>query len=80
MELYTQAVSACKIDGCVDLVKAFDVYAMMQRALVDPDKKFYAALMAVAGKAGRLDVAMEALEDFAAEGIPITTTVLNALM
>ena len=52
----------------------------MQRARVEPDKKLYAALMGVAGKAGRLDVAIEALEDFSAEGIPITTTVVNALM
>lgn len=80
VEIYTQAVSACKIDGSVDLAKAFEIYATMQRSRVEPDKKFYAALMGVAGKAGRLDVAMEALEEFASEGIPITTTVINALM
>ena len=80
MELYTIDISACKIDGSVDLAKAFDIHAMLQRAGEEPDKKLYGALMAVAGKAGRLDVAMEALEDFASEGIPITTTVVNALM
>lgn len=34
----------------------------MQRAGVSPDKKFYAALMAVAGKAGRLDIVLEHLQ------------------
>ena len=73
-------MSACKIDGCVNLPLTYEINALMARAGVDPDKKFYAALMGVAGKAGRLDAAMEALEDFVSEGIPITTTLVNALM
>ena len=73
-------MSACKIAGGVNLAMAYEINALMARSGVDPDKKFYAALMGVAGKAGRLDVAMEALEDFVSEGIPITTTLVNALM
>ncbi|GAX74542.1 hypothetical protein CEUSTIGMA_g1991.t1 [Chlamydomonas eustigma] len=80
VELYTQAVSACKIEGSVDLPRALDIYNAMQRAKVEPDKKFYAALMAVAGKAGRLDLALETLENFASEGLLLTTTVDNALI
>ncbi len=55
-------------------------YSLLQRANVDPDKKFYAALMGVCGKAKRLDLALEMLENIAGEGILVSATIDNALI
>lgn len=107
VEIYTAAISACKIEGSVNLPKALEIHAQLdvstpppppypflslplsftrhfssslQRANVQPDKKFYAALVAVAGKSGRMDVALEAVQDYVAEGMPLSTTLVNALL
>ena len=47
--MYTVALSACKANNAVDLDRAYEIYAVMQRNGVEPDKKFYAAFFAVAG-------------------------------
>jgi len=52
VELYTQAVSACKLRGAVDLDTALRIYAHMQHNNIQPDKKFFSALIATAGAAG----------------------------
>jgi len=52
VELYTQAVSACKLRGYVNLDTALKIYAHMQHNNIQPDKKFFAALIATAGTAG----------------------------
>ncbi len=80
MELYTQAMSACKVDGMVDLPRALDIATLLHRSGVEADKKFYAALMAVAGKAARLDLALETLERVTADGMVFSSTLANALM
>ncbi|MEW5313850.1 MAG: hypothetical protein WDW38_005383 [Sanguina aurantia] len=70
VEIYTQAISACKIPGCVDWDRALSIFTLMQRNRVRPDKKFYAALMAVAGHAGHLHLAFGLMDEMMAEGIP----------
>ena len=50
VELYTVAVSACKIEGAVNLDGAFEIYNLMQRNHVEPDEKFYACLVSVCGQ------------------------------
>lgn len=45
-----------------------------------PDKKFYAALMAVAGHAGHLHLAFGLMDEMMAEGIPPSTSTMSALI
>lgn len=80
VEIYTAALSACKIEGSVDLPRALEIHSLLERSRVAPDKKFYAALVAVAGKASRMDLALEAVNDYVAEGMPLSTTLVNALI
>ncbi len=80
VELYTQAVSACKLRGAVDLDTALKIYAHMQLNQIQPDKKFFAALIATAGAAGRLDLAFEMLTDVQAEGVVPGSTVCSGLI
>ncbi|MEW5300679.1 MAG: hypothetical protein WDW36_003593 [Sanguina aurantia] len=72
VEIYTQAISACKIPGCVDWDRALSIFTLMQVGATGcaPDKKFYAALMAVAGHAGHLHLAFGLMDEMMAEGIP----------
>lgn len=56
VELYTQAVSACKLRGYVNMDTALKIYAHMQHKNITPDKKFFAAMIATAGTAGVLFV------------------------
>ncbi|GFH18793.1 uncharacterized protein HaLaN_15654, partial [Haematococcus lacustris] len=85
VELYTTAVSACQEEngsrqGLADLDRALEVYNCMQRQGVAPDKKFFAALIAVAGKADRLHQAFEILTDVAAERLWPGATICSALI
>jgi len=80
VELYTQAVSACKLEGNVNLEAALGVYARMQRAGVAPDATFFSALIAVAGKAGQPERALEVLTDTEAEGISMDESMCSALI
>lgn len=57
-----------------------DIYAALQRASVRPDKKFFACLMAVAGRCGRLDISFELLTEMAAEGIRPSSTTISAII
>jgi len=52
VKLYTQAVSACKLKGAVNMDAALKIYAYMQYNNITPDKKFFSALIATAGAAG----------------------------
>eukprot|EP00798_Chlamydomonas_sp_ICE-L_P004335 gene4335-14448_t len=52
----------------------------MQRYDVEPDEEFYAALIAVAGKAGKLDLAFETLVDMSASGVQPNSTSMSALI
>jgi len=79
-QIYTSALNACKLMGAPGLALALDIHSKMQNAGVMPDKKFYAALIAVAGKAQRMDLALEILQDAAESGVLLTSTLANALM
>lgn len=68
------------VDGAVDMKRALEIYNMMQRKGVSPDKKFYSALIGVAGKADRLDLGLELLTDMTAEGIKPSSTTCSALL
>eukprot|EP00955_Chlamydomonas_euryale_P044741 352965-Chlamydomonas_euryale.AAC.5 len=46
-QIYTSALNACKLMGAPGLALALDIHSKMQNAGVMPDKKFYAALIAV---------------------------------
>lgn len=55
-------------------------FCAAQRNQVLPDRKFYAALIATAGMAGRLDYACLLLTNMSAEGIPPTMSTCSALV
>ncbi|KXZ51095.1 hypothetical protein GPECTOR_14g78 [Gonium pectorale] len=80
VKLYTQALSACMLPLPGAWERALEIYAALQRASVRPDKKFFACLMAVAGRCGRLDSAFELLSEMAAEGIRPSGTSVSALI
>ncbi|GLI62167.1 hypothetical protein VaNZ11_004747 [Volvox africanus] len=80
VKIYTQALSACMLPLPHAWERAQDVYAALQRASVRPDKKFFACLMAVAGRCGRLDTSFELLTEMAAEGIRPSSTTISAII
>ncbi|GFR52105.1 hypothetical protein Agub_g14618 [Astrephomene gubernaculifera] len=80
VKIYTQALSACMLPIPHAWERALDIYSALQRCAVRPDKKFFACLMAVAGRCGRLDTAFEVLSEMAAEGIRPSGTSVSAIM
>ncbi|KAG2495157.1 hypothetical protein HYH03_006765 [Edaphochlamys debaryana] len=80
VKLYTQALSACMLPQPNAWDRAREIYSALQRGSVKPDKKFFAALMAVAGRWGRPDTALELISDMAAEGIRPSSTTVSALI
>ncbi|GLC36947.1 hypothetical protein PLESTB_000175400 [Pleodorina starrii] len=82
VKIYTQALSACMLPLPHAWERAQDIYAALQRAspAVRPDKKFFACLMAVAGRCGRLDTSFELLTEMAAEGIRPSSTTVSAII
>lgn len=80
VRLYTQAMSACMLRFPGAWERALEIYSALQRASVRPDKKFFACLIAVAGRCGRLDTAFELLTDMAAEGIRPSGTTVSAVV
>lgn len=53
------------VPGATSWDGAIKVYYAMQHAGVRPDKKFYACLIAVAGRTGQMDAVFQLLEDMA---------------
>ncbi|EFJ49645.1 hypothetical protein VOLCADRAFT_104228 [Volvox carteri f. nagariensis] len=80
VKIYTQALSACMLPLPHAWERAQDIYPAMQRASVRADKKFFACLMAVAGRCGRLDTSFELLTEMAAEGIRPSATTISAII
>lgn len=80
LQLYTQAISACMVPGAVDLPHAVQLYQQVSLKQFKPDKKLYACLMSLAGKAGQLDFAFQLLNDMHAEGLAPTSTICSGLV
>ncbi len=80
VKLYTQAISACMVPGAYSWEGALKLYYAMQRAGVKPDKKFFACLVAVAGRTGQLEAVFELVQDMAGEGMAPSSSTASAMV
>lgn len=80
-ELYTLAINACmKAEGGVDVDGALEIYSFMQRNHVEPDDVLYGNLIAAAGKAGRMNLALDILNDMLASNLRPGKATCSALL
>lgn len=78
--LFTIATLCCASSEEANLDTALEIYNDVQRKGVDPDSKYFSALMEVAGRCGKLDVAFALQEEMEAHGIEACTDSCSALI
>ncbi|GMH32599.1 hypothetical protein BSKO_00433 [Bryopsis sp. KO-2023] len=78
--LYTAATRACISEAGADMEEALQIYNSLQRAEVEPDDQYFAALMIVAGRCGNVDLAFALQDEMEEQGIPFSPATCSALI
>lgn len=79
-KLYTAAINACMVGDSADIDAALEIHSRMQASGVEADDLLYGNLIAVAGKAGRFNLAFDILNDMLAGGVAPGQATCSALI
>jgi len=78
--VYSAAISACKAGAEANAQRAMQIYHDMQLNGVRANSRLYAALMAVMGTAGEVDLAFSLLDEMETEGLRPDVDTLSSLV